>query len=298
MKSIFLFAALAAGLVVFARENKTILYPNGKVQYEYEVEGHMFQGKFSSYYESGRLRMKGQFDNNQKTGLWRVWDEKGLLRSERLYTDNLNFKLVNQWDSSGARIPGSKDELGIHNRCGFTDRLFSHRYISTIDASYTENQELFEEGGLVNALLSSIMNGTATAFAEDRFVYIVNKLNLSCYDRKDVVALLVKEEYYCCATDQNMKNTVMGICPVVMENGKRKELGWFYVPDIAVKKDALQKIRDHRFVSTIVKTTVNDRTYHFHNVDARENDMLRLMLVEFEANAILYTMDQQYFATR
>jgi len=285
-------------MAVFAKENKLILYPNGRVQYEYEVEGHMFQGKFSSYYESGKLRMKGQFVNNQKSGLWRVWDEKGLLRSERMYTDNLNFILLHQWDSSGARITISTEEQHMHGNCGFTDRLFSHRYISTIDAGAEENKELFEKGGLVNVLLESIMNGEAVAFADDRFVYLANKPNLSCYEKNDVVALLVKEEYYCCATDQNMKNTLMGVCPVVMENGKRKELGWFYVPDIAVKKESLEKIRNHQYTSTIIKTTVQDRSNRFRNVAEDENDMLRLMLVEFEANAILYTIDQQFFVTR
>jgi len=298
MKFLLLLTAFAVGTTVFARESKLILYPNGRVQYEYEVEGHMFQGKFSSYYETGRLRMKGQFVNNQKSGLWRVWDEKGLLRSERLYTDNLNFTLLRQWDSTGIRIIVPKEEQDMHHHCGFTDRLFSHRYISTIDAANEENKELFEKGGLVNVLLESIMNGEAIAFADDRFVYLANKPNLSCYDQNDVVSILVKEEYYCCATDQNMKNTLMGVCPVVMENGKRKELGWFYVPDIAVKKEALDKIRNHQYTSTIIKTTVHDRSYKFRNVAEDENDILRLMLVEFEANAILYTMDRQFFATR
>ena len=72
--------------MVDAREKKIVYYPNGKVQYEYEMEGHLFDGRFTSYFETGKLRIKGQFINNQKSGLWRVWDEKGLLRSERNYT--------------------------------------------------------------------------------------------------------------------------------------------------------------------------------------------------------------------
>lgn len=298
MKSFLFLAALAASITVFAKESKTILYLNGKVQYEYEVEGHVFQGRFSSYYESGKLRMKGQFFNNQKTGLWRVWDEKGLLRSERKYADNLNFTPLNQWDSTGLRIRGIKEEQSFHNRCGFTDRLFSHRYISNIDADHPDNKELFDKGGFVSTLMESIMNGSATAFAEDRFRYIFNKLNLSCYDQKDVVAILVKEEYYCCAKDQNMKNTLLGVCPIVMEDGRRKELGWFYVPQIGGQQEASKKLMDHTYVSTIIRSTVNDMGYRFKDVDIQQNDLLRLMLVEFEANAILYTIDREYFATR
>ncbi|MFL5773618.1 MAG: hypothetical protein ACJ75F_10695, partial [Flavisolibacter sp.] len=67
---------------------------------------------------------------------------------------------------------------------------------------------------------------------------------------------------------------------------------------IAVKKESLEKIRNHQYTSTIIKTTVQDRSNRFRNVAEDENDMLRLMLVEFEANAILYTIDQQFFVTR
>ncbi len=298
MKSLLFLAAFAAGMTVYAKENKLVLYSNGKVQYEYEVEGYMFQGKFSSYYESGKLRMKGQFIQNQKTGLWRVWDEKGLLRSERNYSGNLNFTLLHQWDSSGARILPQHDAQGMHTHCGFTDRLFSYRYINSIEADVVDNQELFETGGFVNSLLLSIRDGSALALAVDQSSFMASHLNRACYEQKDVVALLFKEEYFCCATDQNMKNNLLGVCPVVMENGKRKELGWFYIPEFAVKKEVLQKISDHQYASTIVKTTANESTYRFRAVNSQENDRLRLMLVEYEANAILYTIDQQFFVQR
>ena len=45
-----------------------------------------------------------------------------------------------------------------------------------------------------------------------------------------------------------------------------------------------------------VKTTVNDPGFKFRDVKEKENDLLRLMLLEFEANAILYTIDQQMLA--
>src|SRR5688572_20009423 len=104
MRPLLLFMFVFSFFMAGAREKKTVYYPNGKVQYEYEMEGHLFDGRFSSYFETGKLRIKGQFINNQKTGHWRVWDEKGLLRSERNYTNNKNFSVVSETDSTGTKI--------------------------------------------------------------------------------------------------------------------------------------------------------------------------------------------------
>ena len=297
MKPVFFFMLLFTSIVAFAKEKKTVYFPNGKVQYEYEMEGHLFDGKFTCYFETGKLRIKGQFLQNQKTGLWRVWDEKGLLRSERNYTDNKNFIVVSESDSSGVKVRRNiqVNEAQVND---VQDILFSQRYISSIEKSNSLNAELFAEKGYIDEALNKVIKGDIMAFVDDRFAVPVNKPTITCYNYSDVVAVLVKEDYRCNASNQTMVNKISGICPVVMEKGKRKEVGWIYVPELKIESAQLTKLNDHLYASTFIKTTVNDPSYKFRDVAAKENDLLRLMLLEFEANAILYAIDQQILASK
>ncbi|MGZ8537506.1 MAG: hypothetical protein ACXWV9_04535 [Flavisolibacter sp.] len=295
MKPVFLFLFVLSSMLAGAREKKTVYYPNGKVQYEYEVEGHLYDGRFASYFETGKLRIKGQFINNQKSGLWRVWDENGLLRSERNYTNNRNFTVISESDSKGVKISRDISHVSMESN-NSDDILFSHRYISIIERSQGVNEELFSESGLLDHLLTAIIKGELTAFVDDRFTVAVNLPSNSCYSYADVVSVLIKEDYRCNVSNQTMSNRVYGICPIVMENGKQKEMGWIYVPDLKIGTAHLDKIKDHLFKSTFIKTTVNDPSFKFRDVTPTENDMLRLMMFEFEANAILYTIDQEMLA--
>ncbi|MFL5808232.1 MAG: hypothetical protein ACJ749_01845 [Flavisolibacter sp.] len=297
MKSTFLLVLLFLCIMVHAKERKTVYYSSGRVQYEYETEGYFFDGKFSSYYETGRLRMKGQFSSNQKTGVWRVWDEKGLLRSERNYRDNDNFTIVSETDSSGMKVRQNVDMSQVISlKTDFSDYLFKHSFLSSIERTEPANSELFASAGLIDELFEKLTSGTVQAFSEYRFVTPLNKKSFSSYKSADIVALLVKEDYYCTFSKPTMSNNVIGICPVVMENGKRKELGWLYVPDLNFKADLFEKIRKHLYPSLILKTTINDPAFKLHDVDSRDNELARLMLTEFEANIILYAIDRQSVA--
>lgn len=296
MRPVFFFIFLVTFFTAAAREKKTLYYPSGKLQYEYEMEGHLFDGKFASYFETGKLRIKGQFINNQKAGLWRVWDENGLLRSERNYSNNKNFTILSETDSSGVKIRRDIRQVNLESK--ETDViLFNHRYISSIGKTSEVNKELFVEMGLIDQLMGRIMKGELISFSDDRFTLPLNVATNSCYTYNDVTAILVKEDYTCNVSNQTMLNRVLGICPVIMDKGKQKLLGWVYVPDLKFETKQLNNIKDNLYESSFIKTTVNDPSFKFRDVKADENDMLRLMLLEFEANAILYTIDQQMLAS-
>lgn len=297
MKSTFLFLTIFVPMILMARERKTIYFPDGKVQYEYEMDGHIFDGRFSGYYESGKLRMKGYFTQNQKTGRWRFWDDRGVLRSERFYTSNLEYIVTNEYDSAGHRIPLGQSKLRSSVSCDFQDYMFSNKYLSVINKDHQANVSLFEEDGLIPLLLKDAVCGKITAYTNDRFMETVQAKSLASVNPAGIVSVLIKEVYYCCFANQIMNNQVVGICPVIMENGRPKEIGWFYVPKLSVRPDMIRKIRNHEFASTILKTSIKDPTSRLRAVSANENDLMRLTLIEFEANAILYTMDREMVAT-
>ena len=300
MKALLIFLTLITFLSASAREKKLVHHANGKVQYEYEMEGFMFDGRFSCYYESGKLKVKGQFSRNKKTGLWRVWDEKGLLRSERIYTSNLEFSIINETDSTGNRIRVTGETVNVIDKNSGVP-LFLHRFLHSISREADGSGELFSNEGIMAGILGKIQSGELASFTEDRLVNPVNIPSISCVEARDVVELLVKEEYSCFEDEgPAMVNRVISICPVVMEKGKPKELGWIYVPDLEKTetfRPVLKKIRDRQYESRIIKTTINTPSSKWRDVASQEHDLLRLMLVEFEAGAIIYVMDQQTLAS-
>ncbi|MFL5741855.1 MAG: hypothetical protein ACJ75B_16655 [Flavisolibacter sp.] len=297
MKPAFILSAILFALSSFAKDKKIILHDNGRVHYEYEMEGPLLDGKFSCFYETGKLRIKGQFDRNQKTGLWRVWDEKGLLRCERNYSGNQSFVTLNEWDSTGARVSNENDRSRlVSTSCDFGDYLFSQRYMSSIVKDAPGNNQLFESNGFLDQLIRHAFNGKIIAYSNDRVENPLAPSQFGCTDCKDIVEILVKEEYYCCAATQTMNNRLTSICPVAIINGVKKELGWFAVSEIDFDLSSVAKIKDHQFFSTILQTTVDDPSFHLRAVGAKESDRLRLMLIEFEGSAILYRLDNNAVA--
>ncbi len=299
MKALLFFIALIAFLSASGREKKLVHHANGKVQYEYEMDGFMFDGRFSCYYESGKLKVKGQFSRNKKTGLWRVWDEKGILRSERMYTSNLEFSILNETDSTGNRIRSGEQVNAGSKNSGIT--LFMHRFLHSISRDADGSGELFSDNGLFSSILSQARAGALQVFADERLTTPVNIPSISCIEPKDLVEILVKEEYSCFEDEGPvMVNRLVSICAVVMEKGKPKELGWIQVADLEKYElfmPVLNKIRDRQYASRILKTTVNDPSFKWRTVALQEHDPLRLMMVEFEAGAIIYVMDQQTLAS-
>jgi hypothetical protein len=291
MKALLFLLALNGFLMASAKEKKLILHQNGKVQYEYETEGVMLDGRFSCYYETGKLRIKGQFKANQKTGQWRYWDQNGMLRAERIYTGNQQFTVVQEYDSTGARV-SSSHHTGKTD-CDFKDYFFTHKYISIINNKDPLNLELFTENGFVSQLLHQVHMGNLDMFTQDNLETPVNKATVLNYDYNNIVSILVKETYHWCSKEQTLNNKVVGICPLVMEKGNIKELGWVYAPGLTSLHAAVSKMRDHAYASVVTKTTATDAGIRLQDVLPGENDLMRLLLIQFEANAILYKIDYQ-----
>jgi hypothetical protein len=297
MKALLFLFAITGFFFASAREKKLILHANGKVQYEYEMEGFMLDGRFSCYYETGKLKVKGQFSKNKKTGLWRVWDEKGLLRSERMYTSNLDFEIISQSDSTGARIKQVTESASDDNA---GNPLFMHRFLHHISKAPTANHELFDQNGIVEKAILKIQEGKLAAYTDDRLSTPLNIAGTLCYTAQDIVAIKMKEEYACFGGDEPaMVNKLLSVCLVINDKGNEKEMGWIYAADLWKLDNAdgqLSKIRDHQYASRITKTTIDDRSFKLRDVSSNEVDKLRLMLIEFEAAAILYVIDQQSVA--
>ena len=293
MKAFLLAVAVSVALLTSASEKKTVLYANGRVQYEYETEGQFFNGRFAAYFENGKLQIRGQFTNNQKTGTWRVWDENNILRSERLYTNNNNFTIVSEWNAEGVKTRSQATPPAQHSECDQKDYLFLQRYVSYLSREEQENEFVFGDNGIVKKIIDQLNLGSLSAFSESNFVTIVNKFRYSCTEFSHITGIKIKEEYFYCSVDQSMKNKITGVCLMVKEGNVEKELAWIYMPDLQLDTLLAKQLTDHQFASTIIKTTVDDPSFKLRDVPTSENDQLRLSIIHSEATAILYGLEHE-----
>ncbi len=296
-----------------ANEPKVILFSNGNKHFEYEVSNNLFNGSFTSYYENGKLRMKGSFTNNQKTGVWTTWDENGIKRSERKYADDYSFEIINEWDAKGvaadadvlrqknARIVASRSKSILEKQMRYIQRFWK-----TIPADNSSNEFLFKDNAFFQYLITQSSAGLLYIFTEDRFATpIKDAKQLQEYKQATAVEYLIKEERVFTRDHEVMHTKVLGICPVVMINGEKKEVGWFYLPDVRNGRAATDQIESiasrlerNNYAAVVTKTTVNANGREPNMVAPSNSDAMLLSTLDFEAGAWIYFMEKDQYAVK
>ena len=287
-------------ILSFAHEKKVIYYANGNRHFEYITTSELMNGEFTAWYENGRLKIKGQFKNNQKNGIWTVWDAQGNMRAQRTYEDDYSFQILKEWDSTGRLIDPAiiqqKNERLIAARSKDDNERqirYVQRFWKSIPANKAANDFLFKDNLFFNFLIKQTSNGTMSVYNDDRLVNR-NENNQSIKAYKDVAAVeyLIKEDLTFTRDHQVMHTKVVTICPVVLINGERKEVGWFYVRDMRNNRHATDEIEEivtklekRNYASTIIKSTVNNTNRDGAAVKPEESDAINLSPMDYEADA-------------
>lgn len=292
--------------VLFANDPKVILFPNGNKHFEYEVKNNLFNGSFTSYFENGKMRMKGGFTNNQKTGVWTTWDENGIIRSQRKYTDDYTFEIINEWDASGTAedpaIIRQKNQRIAESRSTHSDNFsYLHRFWKTIPADNTSNDFLFANNTFFHFMLDLVSANKLQAFSDDRLVNHLKDFAPECYKDMKVVEFRVKEDHYYWNEQGIMANRLISISPVIIINGEKKQVGWFYVTDInnnapTAIKEIVSKLKNIHYSGTITKTSVNlakNTGYSENEVLPSQNDAIVLSSLDYEAGAWIFFMEKE-----
>ncbi len=297
---------LAIALLSFsapAVEKKSILYPNGNKHYEYEVKSNLLNGQFTAWFENGRKKMQGQLKNNQKTGVWIAWDSNGTKRSERKFTDNYSFEIINEWDASGkpidAELLRSKNERLIWARSKEVrekQMRYIHRFWREISAKDESNKYLFDNNGLFNFMITQAVNKKLEVWKEDRGIHKVEDLELlKSFQGATVTSYILKEQFMFTRDHEVMHTRTMFICPIVEINGEKKEVGWFYLPDVIGRREAgddieaiITNLEKHYYASTIIRTTIDRGGKETRDVLPTESDYYWLAPIEYESQAWIY----------
>jgi hypothetical protein len=298
---------------LMANEPKVILFPNGNKHFEYEVTNNLFNGAFTSYYENGKLRMKGSFTNNQKTGVWTTWDENGVMRSQRKYADDYSFEIINEWDAKGVaadaemlrqknnRIVASRSKSILEKQTRYIQRFWKK-----ISADNSSNEFLFKDNLFFQFLVTQSSAGLMYVYNEDRFATPIKDIKqIQAYKEATAVEYIVKEERVFTRDHEVMHTKVLGVCPVVMVNGEKKEVGWFYLPNVRNNRAATDqieiiasKLERNNYAAVVTKTTVNANNFEAKDVTPSNSDAMLLSTLDFEAGAWIHFMEKDQFAAK
>jgi hypothetical protein len=284
-------------------EKKVILYPNGNKHFEYELKSKLLNGQFTSYYENGRIKLQGQLKNNQKTGVWTAWDENGTKRSERKFTDNYSFEIINEWDAGGKPIESQLLQNKNERIIGARSKEVQQKQMSYIQRFWREiaseeegNKYLFENNAFYNFLVTQACNKRLNAFQDDRHINAIEDIELlKSYKGATPVNFIIKEDLIFTRDHEVMHTKVIGVCPVVMINGERKEVGWFFIPYVRNHREAgddietiVSRLEKHHYAATITRTTIDRGGEESREVRPAESDYYLLSPIEYEAHAWIY----------
>jgi len=281
----------------FANEKKTIYYANGNKHFEYLTTSELMNGEFTAWYENGHLKIKGQFKNNQKNGIWTVWDAQGNMRAQRNYEDDYSFQIIKEWDSTGRLIDPAiiqqKNERLIAARSkGDSEKQMRYiqRFWKSIPAKKEANDFLFKDNFFFNFLITQNGNGSLGVYDELLATWNENRQSIQAYKDAAVVEYLIKEDLIFTRDHEVMHTKVLAICPVVLINGERKEVGWFYIPDVRNNRKATDEIEEivtrlekRNYASTIIRSTINNPGRNGGAVKPEEADAINLSPLDYEA---------------
>jgi len=255
----------------------------------------LLNGELTAWYENGHLKIKGQFKNNQKNGIWTVWDARGIMRAQRNYEDDYSFQIIKEWDSTGRLIDPTivqeKNERLIAARSKEVNQkqmLYLQRFWKSIPANKEANDFLFKDNFFFNFLITQTCNKTMSVYKDDRCVTRNEDIqSIKAYKDIDAVEYIVKEDLTFTRDHQVMHAKVLTICPVLLINGERKEVGWFYVPDVRINRQAndeieviFTKMEKHHFAGTVIKSIAEGEA-----ITPKDGDAINLSTLDFEAHA-------------
>jgi hypothetical protein len=301
MKKIMLFlGSLLFVTLSFAHEKKVIYYANGNKHFEYATTSELMNGEFTAWYENGHLKIKGQFKNNQKNGIWTVWDAQGNRRAQRNYEDDYSFQIIKEWDSTGhlidpAIIQQKNEQLvGARSKGEYERQMrYLQRFWKSIPANKEANDFLFKDNYFFNFLITQSSKGTMSVYKDDRTVNLnEDKESIKAYKDIPAVEYIIKEDLTFTRDHQVMHTKVFTICPVVLINGERKEVGWFYLPNVRNNRQATDEIEDiitkiekRYYAGTVIRSTINSSNRNGDAVTPEDADANNLSPLDYEAQA-------------
>jgi antitoxin component YwqK of YwqJK toxin-antitoxin module len=125
----------------FNKIRQRFYYPNGIINYDFNLLDDIYHGDFISYYPSGVVRSKVNYKNGKEHGEWRYFYENGNLKSQMTYIDGnvVDKSLITYYESGYSTSSNDCDDY-------YNQTVYHHNGKKYYDCQtgfyYTENGEL------------------------------------------------------------------------------------------------------------------------------------------------------------
>ena len=169
----------------FKNIRRRFYYPNGDINFDYNILDGDYHGKFVSFYPNGKVRSMMNYNNGKLHGDWRFFYESGNLKSLMTYNEGkvVDKSLVNYYESG---YPSRTNECDDY----YNQTEYHHNGKTYYDCQtglyYTENGELtgniekFDTNKVINES-GSIINGLKIGLWKsfDSFGNVIEESNYS-----------------------------------------------------------------------------------------------------------------------
>lgn len=167
---------------------------------------------------------------------------------------------------------------------------YLQRFWKSIPANKAANDFLFKDNFFFNFLVAQNGNGTLAVFDERLVTRNEDRQSIQAYKDAAVVEYLIREDLNFTRDHEVMHTKVVAICPVILINSERKEVGWFYIPDVRNNRKATDEIEEivtklekRNYASTIIRSTINNPSRNGGAVTPEEADAINLSPLEYES---------------
>jgi hypothetical protein len=309
MKNLFLWLSLFSMSIANAQQKKIIYYPNGNKHYEYEMKNDLLNGSFTCYYENGVIMLQGNLVNNERISEWKGWDQAGILREVRNYTNNEQFQIIDEWDKNNNKL--SADIIAQKNAQVLEaadiswntggHALYNRRLWETIKKENPVNDFLFTNNYFFKELVDGARNNKFSVFTDDRFVHQMDNSAVNGPENVKVIEYLIKEDLFYYREQKTIRKKIIGICPVIQEDHNRRELGWFFWPDVLKGLSDTKELQpilfnlfSQAYSGVIFRDSFGAPGSKWREVKPDESLLIKLTILQYEASAWIYQIDKGF----
>jgi gliding motility associated protien GldN len=299
MKLLSILVAIALFSSIAKAQEKRAYYKNAHLKYQVNTKDGRLNGSYTSWHPNGQKKATGQFLNNQRTGSWKVWSPAGILKVHRVYQNNFQFKVLAYQDDQGTSLPIpdflvyelTKNEADlIPYPATKPSNVYWEKCIWRKIENKKDNAPLFSGASKKVLFKELATTEKIPIYKADSDVF---KEAFNARERKELlnqkelklVGYAIKEVQFFELTRNLSESRILGICPIVIVDGKKKALCWLKYEDI---RPFLAKQKVNVAYNPMVET-VEDWLHfrHFQGLIEKESNVYDRTIADYTTGSAL-----------
>lgn len=223
-------------------QKEALIYEDGSIRCEYEINNKRLNGKYTSYYRNGQRKASGEFEHNCRTGIWTIWDSTGRMRVARVYENLFEFDQT-------FPVASEDPPVELLNKPAYELNYNEKNYIEYFDIQERmvvwakrvwrmlepeENPTLFEDDALYRILTENIQLEKLKCYSAENESFATQLTSLKNPDNYKVISYKLKEDTFLDNERLLSESRILGICPVAIDLQTKDtvDLYWIYFPHL------------------------------------------------------------------